>query len=138
MFTSIAIGIITKIISGFGLPALNGWIKHLESKDIQYTKRWIVAATTQTEIVKAEMQYRIALLNTKVGTILVILIVGMPALHWALVWLDTILISFGLPLIGIEAAPPEYASLGSDIMLAFIGVKGAAGISSVIMKGLKK
>ncbi len=47
MFVSIAIGIITKIISSFGLPALKTWTDMLKSKDVQWTKRFIVAAETQ-------------------------------------------------------------------------------------------
>jgi len=138
MFASIAIGIITKIISGFGLPALNGWLKHLESKDVQWTKRWVIAAKTQTELEIASMDYRINLLNTKVGAFLVLIIVGPPAVHWCLIWMDTIFLSFGLPLIGIQKAPSEYATLGRDVMLTFIGVKGVSSMTGVVMKGLRK
>ncbi len=84
------------------------------------------------------MDYRIQLLGTTVGSVLIIMIVGPPALHWLLVWTDTIFISIGLPMIGIEKAPPGYDELGKDIMLAFIGVKGALGIGNIIQKGLKK
>lgn len=80
-------------------------------------------------------QERTALLWPWVYSLLTLLIVGPPALHWCLVYLDTLLTASDW---AIPKAPEPYATYEFQMLFGFLGIGGIGGIATAVINRFRR
>jgi hypothetical protein len=115
----------------FFLSIIKFLFSWLTARDNNQTQIAIATLNASVESYKAATSERTALMIPWVYTLLVSLIVGPPAVHWASIYIDTVLTNISL---GIPAAPPPYNEYEFKVLLGFLGISGVATTALSIAK----